>query len=1408
MGGVDAQVFTFPCPNNPNPRDVRDVYLGVTANVISSPWIALDLCDQTVTFNTVLFKFPNFTLPQGYKFRFHFGDANNTVSNDIVSGETVPFTYPINTGSSSTKFFLWLEMSVNGVYGPISEQKILTLNPSSPESGGIFTPPTTIPIEGPNNIPPPVADAFPNPPSPPNSINVYNGTTTGGADVYIKYAAGHNGKLLKPLIFVDGIDFDPTTYTYNGQVVRHGSTGWDVFQLGNSASGANAFDPDNGNSELRSYPGVLKELGQTGNDFDIVFVDFRRGADWIEKNGEVLINVIEFVNKAKIQNEAAGLCTFDNVVLGASMGGQVAKWALSTMEKRGLAHETHTYISFDSPQKGANIPVGIQAFAYFGSQAGNSYAAKAWYSLNTPAARQLLVRHLTSDQLSGKITLNLRKKAMIFNGCLISNIPQNLDFEYTKTAEIRSKYKQDIEALGYPSIPRKVAVACGSANGLNANQGFLDGAFLLNGGKTGWVPACGSGQEFGFDCQILASNGSQSGDKKLVIVEPAPGIGYCCFEYLGVPKTIFKAAYPIDFNNYAGKQVPAEYLTLEVTSNGIEPDFDSAPGCKRGDLASISKVIDDQQGNSNISPSKANYYCFIPTISALDVNWPMDNAHLFQSFIPTTNAFLNQTPFKAVWAATSDNNNLRHIELDGVPTSNNTGLSFFIFDQMQKGLAESVASTTTQMTLNQTFNYGANIRKVPNTNVNGGGKLGVNLLGKANFQTATDVLAPYTLFEAYTDAICGVSELIDVKSGGILQLGEPTGGNPKKGILHVINSSTVKIETGGNLRVSDDSELIIYPGSTLILEKGANVNLENPNCHIILRGGTLQIDGDINFKGKGSFVFEKGNSLTFGAGNNRFKLVGEDRTNTFVFIKGDANLNVSGSGKILHFEKGTVAAAGQIELQSGATGNFFNTILRGQGEHIIEATGFGSLNLASTDVKDCQDCIIAITGVMVDIRTNTVFKDYTSDALDIFSVPTVNIFSTQFLALPENAPKNAVLARDVDLLRFFNSTIKNHTNMYATDPNFGSNGLNLFHVDKCIMKSGLIENCDNGVFNAYVNPNVDASNRFPSAFFMYECATIQNCRNGIHMYGNEKNGLIMMDGGKLLNNKLNIKAWDVLLALEPTFVDGCVSANNYFVRPNDQANYIEACFPTKQMLPVPVIMRRNYWGTMVNGVETTNYAPSPNISLSQFDCLYYTNQLGRNVSDLVSKARASCNPPIYNCWHELTSPGGGYAQSCTVPAVLSTKTVEKQYSDAYYLFLTEQYAQSDALFLPLSNMHNSGMTTNLSGECRQYANIARHMVDPDANFTNSGSNRSNNEINNHSSLIRPNPASESVEIGLPDGESHVTITDIFGKKVWENDCNGACDLSLAGWSPGMYSVQISPVGNVRPFTLKLMVTKL
>ena len=88
--------------------------------------------------------------------------------------------------------------------------------------------------------------------------------------------------------------------------------------------------------------------------YDLILLDFVDGATSILKNAALLKNLIHLCNIFKQGNHSL-------VVAGASMGGQVARVALAEMERDHEDHCTGIYVSWDSPHRGANIPLSIQA---------------------------------------------------------------------------------------------------------------------------------------------------------------------------------------------------------------------------------------------------------------------------------------------------------------------------------------------------------------------------------------------------------------------------------------------------------------------------------------------------------------------------------------------------------------------------------------------------------------------------------------------------------------------------------------------------------------------------------------------------------------------------------------------------------------------------------------------------------------------------------------------------------------------------------------------------------------------------------------------------------------------------------------------------------------------------------------
>jgi hypothetical protein len=162
----------------------------------------------------------------------------------------------------------------------------------------------------------------------------WQGEITSGL-VTIELAAGH-AALTKPLIVIEG--FDP-------------ENDFDYFDL--------IFDlgPGGLNVPINTVSGLTLNQAIENEDYDLVFVNFNNSLDFIQRNVYMVEEVIREVNAAKM---LAG-STEKNVVMGISMGGLVARYALRDMEMNGETHDTKLYISHDTPHQGANVPLSIQA---------------------------------------------------------------------------------------------------------------------------------------------------------------------------------------------------------------------------------------------------------------------------------------------------------------------------------------------------------------------------------------------------------------------------------------------------------------------------------------------------------------------------------------------------------------------------------------------------------------------------------------------------------------------------------------------------------------------------------------------------------------------------------------------------------------------------------------------------------------------------------------------------------------------------------------------------------------------------------------------------------------------------------------------------------------------------------------
>ncbi len=229
----------------------------------------------------------------------------------------------------------------------------------------------------------------------------------GTGQAYVYLAPGRSS-LTNPVIVVEGFDLDNTM-------------DWPVLY------------------DLLNQEDLIEDLRADG--YDAVVLDFTEATEPIQRNAFVLTELLDQVHAALDPGRTVAL-------IGASMGGLVSRYAMLWFEQQGVDHRVRTFLSFDVPHGGANIPLGLQHWLVF-FQDESEDAGFLLSRLDTPASRQMLLyHHLSTDGTTAR--------------------PDSL----------YAAFFADLTGLGdWPVLPRLVAVANGSGAGLD--QGFTAGDQLI-----------------------------------------------------------------------------------------------------------------------------------------------------------------------------------------------------------------------------------------------------------------------------------------------------------------------------------------------------------------------------------------------------------------------------------------------------------------------------------------------------------------------------------------------------------------------------------------------------------------------------------------------------------------------------------------------------------------------------------------------------------------------------------------------------------------------------------------------------------------------------------------------------------------------------------------------------------------
>jgi hypothetical protein len=248
-------------------------------------------------------------------------------------------------------------------------------------------------------------------PSPNDTLHVtatipYLGSVASG-DAYVYLAAGRT-TLLNPMVVIEGFDLD-------------NSMNWDELYA------------------LLNEQNLIENLRADG--YDAVVLNFTDATDYLQRNAFVVTELLNQVRAIVGPQTTVALA-------GASMGGLIGRYALAYMETHGMPHSVRTFISFDGPQLGADIPLGIQYWVKFFSGQSTD-AASLLASLDRPAARQMLVYFYTDPPSPS-----------------------------AQADPLRAGFLADLAAVGsWPTQPRLVGIANGSNNG--TGEPFAPGAQII-----------------------------------------------------------------------------------------------------------------------------------------------------------------------------------------------------------------------------------------------------------------------------------------------------------------------------------------------------------------------------------------------------------------------------------------------------------------------------------------------------------------------------------------------------------------------------------------------------------------------------------------------------------------------------------------------------------------------------------------------------------------------------------------------------------------------------------------------------------------------------------------------------------------------------------------------------------------
>jgi hypothetical protein len=468
---------------------------------------------------------------------------------------------------------------------------------------------------------------------------LYLGSAATG-DITIDYSKSNSsGTIQKPLILVEGFDPDANNPNYPNSGLTYYSAGGVLDNIN--------YDFNLPNSTTTLNPGL-----DDVNGYDLIYLHWKNGTDYIERNAYLLEKIISYVNTYKTTYQGVRQ---QNVIIGLSMGALVVRYALRDMEINGPAHDTRLFISHDGPHWGANVPVGIQALVQ---------DIAPWQIINTGFTHGLFTFYLNykdmfPDAVNAVGLFNSpAAKQMLIQRYILTN-PSNGTL--TVDNSTHTNFMNEMNAMGWPLNCTNLTLSNGSCNGsvVFPNNGEM---IAISGSTSLGTYFGGLWRSLAFSIAGsiggLATNGSpQFNGGALAAQFPlsiitTKGSFYLDFGAWAVPTSgttqIYRGNMYIKRQLFWGAFNSTSYiLKCQVNSSTDMLPLDNAPGGTYDmanfgvDVNALNGTIQHYLGGWASLTLPNPKFCFVPTVSSLALPNPQtilfnDVCNIANCSTPTT----------------------------------------------------------------------------------------------------------------------------------------------------------------------------------------------------------------------------------------------------------------------------------------------------------------------------------------------------------------------------------------------------------------------------------------------------------------------------------------------------------------------------------------------------------------------------------------------------------------------------------------------------------------------------------------------------------------------------------------------------------------------------------------------------